>query len=158
MTDRVTFGLYNGTLSTASLAYDWQSEANKVYALGEGDLDEQLVGTAVDTARVNQSAIGLSEVAISGDTGLGSDELTAVAQDELSRRRPSAILTAKIANNPNPVRNKFSPQYGYHWNYGDRVRVRFRGRFFSVIVRAVNVKVDATGKETITARVEDVNV
>jgi hypothetical protein len=45
-------------------------------------------------------------------------------------------------------------RYGVDWYFGDKVTVTYRGYQFSAIIKAVEISVDANGKERVGASVE----
>jgi hypothetical protein len=156
---QVVFSVAQGNLQDVVLSYDYTSEINKVYAVGQGQEGEQLVSTAQNDGLTKFSAVSLSE-GMTNAYGLDVDELEAAAEDELSRWRPAAALSGTLLSTDNFVVPGTAfvtsgTAYGVQWGIGDRVTIEYEGFSFSVIIRSVNVSVNEDGKETIRARVED---
>jgi len=138
------FSLKNGNLQEPELEYDFSAMGTKIYAVGQ---DGTAVATAKSDDKIAYSPLGLREKTINS-RGATTAEVQASADDELARNRPQASLTARLLSTE-------SCEYGKHWNCGDKVTISYRDVTADVIIRSVNVKVDKTGKETISARVED---
>ena len=45
-------------------------------------------------------------------------------------------------------------RFGRDWDFGDKVRARYRGQEFDAIIRSVVLSMDDSGQETIRAKLE----
>lgn len=145
----VLLSLELGNLAEPTLDEDWSEEITYAYAGGAGEGEDRLIQTAEDTARSGRSLFGRCE----GWADAGSEEtdegVLAAAQRLLAEGKPRVTLAASIVDSA-------GTRYGLHWRWGDRVTMVYAGRTMDAIVRAVRVRVDGNGKETIEARLESV--
>ena len=147
-TNPLIFSLEWGNLVSPSLVDDYKDEANFIYAGGRGEKDARIVQTASDSTRMTTSVFNRCE-GFAYSNGETSASVLSSATNELERRRPSTRLSAELIDTP------LAPYGGlYGWNVGDRVTVNYAGRQFNVRIRAVHVKMDARGRETIRAKIE----
>lgn len=142
------FSLEWGNLSNPRLVDDYSSEVNYIYAGGQGEEENRIVQAASDTARINASVLNRRE-AFAHSAGKTTTAVSADARNDLERSRPTRRFFGTIADTP------LTPYGGIQgWQIGDKVTVSYAGAQFDVIIRAVHVKMDAQGDETITAKVE----
>ena len=72
---------------------------------------------------------------------------TAAGNDKLAKERPTIKFTGSLVDIP-------EARYGVHWFLGDKVTAAFRGAYYDVIIRAVQVSVNTSGKENIVTKLE----
>lgn len=149
LSNDIIFSLERGNLSNPKLSYDHTEEVTQVYAGGQGLDTDRVVQTANDSDRYNLSRLNYIEKFrhSQGDT---SAVVLSDARDELERHRPRFTFSADISDTPRI-------RYGRDWNIGDKVGVDYAGIQFSTIIRSVHVKVDPSGQETISSRVENIS-
>lgn len=144
----IVFNLENGNLASPKLSYDYRDEVTYIYAGGQGNESERQIATASDTSRLAESQLNRIEK-FAWSQGKLSGTVQADADNELARLRPRVLLSADLLN------TKLTPYGGINgWGLGDKVTVSYAGFQFDTIIRAVHVKVDGNGRETIKARVE----
>jgi hypothetical protein len=143
------FSLEKGNLVEPVLSYDYSNIASYVYVGGRGQGAARDLAEVEDTDRTGLSFWGRREVfrnatfVEQGDT----DALNDIGEDELAKRRPQIKLTCGLIDTP-------STRFGRDWDFGDKVTINYNGIQATTIVRAVNIKVESSGKETIKARAE----
>lgn len=138
-----------GNLSEPKLSFDYSNESNAIYAGGQGTESARIVEEVNDFDAQISGAVSRRERFYSVPMGSTVAEVQAAGQSALSKYRPQLSFSGTILSTPQ------TPYGGLlGWKLGDRVPVRHDGYSFEAIVRAVSVKVDNTGKETIKARVE----
>lgn len=150
-TNPIVFSLEWGNLASPSLVYDYSTDENYIYAGGQGEDDARNVQTAGDADRYDVSRLGRREAfANAGHIPFTDDDgVTGVAQDRLTKSRNRITFTGTIYDTP------LTPYGGIHgWNLGDKVTINYSDLQFDVIIRAVHVKVNERGHETVSARVE----
>ena len=146
----VVFSLERGNLLNPVLTYDYQDEANYIYAGGKGQQDQRNVQEVEDADSIGLSQFARKEKFVSAISGVldnSDDQVLARAKDGLAKHRARVNLTATIASTP-------SSEYGLDWFHGDKVTVDYAGFQFDTIIRAVSVSVNGNGKETVQGRVE----
>ena len=143
------FSLERGNLVEPVLSYDYSNIASYVYVGGRGQGAARDIVEVEDTARTGLSFWGRREIfrnatfVEQGDT----DALNDIGQDELTKRRPKGKLTCSLIDTS-------SVKYGRDWEFGDKVTISYQNIQATTIIRAVNIKVDDTNKETIQSRAE----
>lgn len=138
-----------GNLRKPSIRYDYTKSANYIYAGGRGEESNRVIGTASDGNRAGVSVFGRREAFARASRATSQTAAVDVAENELALSRPKLILSGELLDTP------LTPYGGSGWRVGDRVTVRYAGYEVNTIVRSVRVKVNADGRETITARIED---
>lgn len=147
-TNPIVFSLEWGNLANPRLVYDYSTEENYVYAGGKGEEVERIIQTASDTDRIDVSRLNRREGFAYSNGGTTATVLTD-ARDRLERKRPSTRLYGDLLD------TQLTPYGGIQgWQVGDKVTANYAGKQFDVTIRSVHVKVDATGKETIKAKIE----
>ncbi len=145
----VVFSLEYGNLTEPQLIYDYSDMKTYIYVGGKGRGASRDIEEVEDTTRSGLSFWGRREsfrnatFADIGDTSALND----VGQDELAKYRQKKSLVCGLIDTP-------STRYGREWNFGDKVTINYQGVQAETIIRAVNVKVDSSGRETIAARAE----
>lgn len=147
VTDRVVFAEDDRNLLNPFLEYDYSIEENYIYAGGQGEENERYIAQVYDANRYNVSQWGRCEGfadARDQDTDDGAREVGRLRLDE---GRP------RIRAGGIPV-DMEGTRFGLDWDFGDKVRMRFRRREFDCIVRSVILRMGAGGDETIETRLE----
>ena len=150
----IVFSLGWGNLTNPSLTHDYTEDENYIYAGGQGEDSGRNIQTASDATRYNISRFGRREAFANAGhvTFTDDDGVTSVARDRLTKNRNRTTFTGTI------YATKQTPYGGLHgWNLGDKVTVNYSGIQFDVLIRAVRVRVDEYGEETVMARVESDN-
>jgi hypothetical protein len=147
VSSQVIFDQERGNLAGPFLEYDYQSEINYVYGLGQGVEDVREQQTASDTARIDISQWGRMEGYAdarneSDPNGVRETARALLSQGEPGRRFGGVPLDTE------------GTRFGRDWNFGDKVRTRYRGQEFDAIVRAIQISLNDSGEETIKARLE----
>ena len=140
-----------GSLDDATVTYDHTQEENYVYAGGQGERSDRDVQEVSDTSLINASPWGRRE----GFKDARNEETSAAvldaANDRLIARRPFVTFTGRLLDIDNM-------RYGLDWFLGDKVTASVFGQQYDGVIRAVHVKVDRTGEERITAKIESTAV
>jgi hypothetical protein len=146
LTDRMVFDQERGNLKNPSLEFDWSEEENYIYGLGAGVDSTQAIEQACDASRYGLSIWNRCEGTADARDQEELNGVQAIAQAAVDRGRPLRHFTG----NPQDVRGT---RFGIDWNFGDKVKARYRGYDFDAIIRSVVVSVKA-GKETVSAKIE----
>lgn len=142
---RLSFGLARGNLRDPRLFRSVRDEINVAYGLGQGEGEARYIQDSDDDERTGLSLFAVREGVAQSNEGSQAAVLAA-ARALRAERKPLQVFTGQLLSTPGSV-------YGKDWNFGDKVKIDYRARQFSSIVRAVNIRV-AGGEETITAGVE----
>jgi Siphovirus ReqiPepy6 Gp37-like protein len=130
---QVTFRRNNLSIQQATLTRDWTNEANDVYCGGKGEDFMRIVQRAPDAARVQRSPFARREEFIDArNNGESNAAVLAEAQAMLRQSRPLNLLEVKLAQTPDL-------SFGYHYNYGDRVRAEFKNKVFDARIEQVRI-------------------
>ncbi len=143
------FSLERGNLVSPSLSYDYSKMKTYCYVGGKGEGASRNIEEVQDTTREGLSVWGRRETfrnATYVDID-DTDALNDIGQDELAKFRPKIKLTCTLID-------AAATRYGIDWNWGDKVAINYQGIQAETIIRAVHVKVDSSGKETIATRAE----
>lgn len=145
----VVFSVENGNLVDVRLSYDWSNAESYIYVGGKAEGASRNVEEVSDNNRINQSFWGRREK-FRNATFIDIDDTDAlndVGQAELVKFRPTTTLQGSMIDT-----NNF--RYGVDWNFGDRVTINHAGFQSDTVIRAIHVRVDSTGRETISSKVE----
>jgi len=145
----VVFSTENGNLVEVDLQYDWSDVASYIYVGGKGEGANRNIEEVEDTARSGQSYWGRREK-FRNATFIDIDDtesLNDVGQSELAKFRPQITLQGSMIDTP-------SFRYGVDWDFGDKVTISHAGFQANTVIRAVHIRVDGTGRETISSKVE----
>lgn len=150
--DQITFGVEYGNLDEPVYTESWSDEINYAVAGGQGENVNRALNSAEDTARSGVSIFGKTEgfvnaTNVNGTAAVVAAALLEQARSKVNAGRPKKTFSARIVNAPQSL-------YGVHWGFGDYVTATYDGLTFDAMIRAVTVKVDDNGLETITARIE----
>ena len=147
VSNRVVFDQARGNMRNPSLEYDYTSEVNYVYAGGQKQGAERNIQQVYDSDRYKQSKWGRIE-GFANATGQSTDNgVISAGQDALNNGRPKVRFTAI------PVDTE-GTRFGIDWDFGYRVKAKYRNREFSSIINAVALSVDNSGKDTPQARLD----
>ena len=147
VTSKAVFDEARGNLLTPSLEYDHSEEVNYVYAGGQGIEDEREIQQVYDADLYLASAWNRCEAfeyATNQSTANGVREAGRAA---LRKGRPVKRFSG------DPVDTE-ATRFGLHWDWGDKVRARYRNEEFDAIIKAVVLYGGSEGDERISARME----
>jgi len=142
----VVFDQARGNLADPFLKYDYSDAVNYVYALGQGQEDNRNVQQVYDADRygVSQWARCEGKVEVQSDTdNVIREGGRAALADGRPRRQFGGV----------PLDTR-GTRFGRDWDFGYKVRARYRGEEFDAIVRSVVLSVNGKGEETVQARLE----
>jgi hypothetical protein len=149
-TDPVLLGLEYGNLAEPKVEEDYTEEITYAYAGGQGEGTARVIETAEDAARSGRSLFGRCEGFADARNESATAGVTAAARRLLGAGEPRRRFAAKLVNSAGTL-------YGVHWRWGDRVTAAYAGETYTAIIRAVAVRLDENGLETIDARLEMVD-
>lgn len=147
VSDRVIFDQERGNLADPFLRYDYTDEINYVYAGGPGQGTERDIQQVYDADRYNISQWNRCEGFADARNQSTSDGIADAGRALLESGRPHIRFGGV------PIDTQ-GTRFGRDWDFGDKVRARYRGQEFDAIIRAVVLSVDRNGKEKINARLE----
>jgi hypothetical protein len=140
VTEQVTFDKNLGNLTNISLEYDYTDEINYVYAGGQEEGAARNVQQVYDTDRYNISQWNRCEGFADARNQTTDNGVIAAGNAELKEGEPKI----KYSATPKDTRGT---RFGRDWDFGYRVRSKYRNREFDTIVRAVTLSVDDKGED-----------
>jgi len=147
VTSFVLFDQARGNMREPSLEYDYSEEENYIYAAGQGEGAARNVQQGYDADRYNASIWNRCEGFADARNQTASNGVIAAGNSALEEGRPRIRFTAQ------PV-DTAGTRFGIDWNFGDKVRSRYKNVEFDTIIRAVTISLDSNRKETIQARLD----
>jgi len=147
VSNRVVFDQQRGNLQAPFLEYDFTRELNYVYGAGQGEGAARNVQQEYDAARYGSSQWARIEAVADARNQTSDNGVREAARALLEQGRPERRF------GDSPV-DTLGTRFGVDWNFGDRVRARYRGQEFDTIIRAVSIGLDDRGRETIGARLD----
>ena len=148
VSDRVVFDQERGSnLNDPYLEYDYTKEQNYIYSAGQGDMDERNVQQVYDASRYNASAWNRCEGFADARNQAEDNEVREAGRAKLAEGRP----VRRFGGVPMDTQGT---RFGRDWDFGDKVRARYRGQEFDAIIRSVVLSMDDSGQETIRAKLE----
>ena len=128
------------------LEYDHSQEENYIYAGGQGIEDEREIQQVYDADLYNVSAWNRCEAFEYATNQTTANGVREAGRARLREGRP----VKRFAGEPKDTE---ATRFGLHWNWGDKVRARYRNEEFDTIVKAVVLHM-SHGVESISARME----
>lgn len=147
VTDRVIFGIEFGNMENPKLEFDFSEEENYIYAAGKGETSRRKVVQVYDPSRYTASIWNRCEGASDGREESTTAALTEAGRSSLSDGKPKIRFTAE------PMDTE-GTRFGRDWDFGSKVRARYRSIEFDTIIRAVSITVNSSGEERIQARLD----
>ena len=136
-----------GTLDNVEVKYDYMRERNFVYAAGQGEGVQRITAVASNNNLINNSIFGRIEAFKDARNEETADSVQDAADSLLSASQPKIFFKGDL-------KDVGGFRYGLDWFLGDKVTASIFGRKFDGIIRAVSVKLDADGREIVTAKLE----
>ena len=147
VSDRVTFDQQRGNLKNPFLEYDYTEEINYVYAAGQGQGEARNIQQVYDSTRygVGQWARceGFADARHQTINAGVRESGRSLLEEGRPKRRFGGI----------PVDTE-GTRFGRDWDFGYKVRARYRGQEFDTIIRAVSISLNEEGVETVQTRLE----
>jgi len=147
LSDVLTFATEYGNMADPSYEEDWSNEVNYVYAAGQGVENLRYTQEVYDAARIGQSRWNRCEGFADARHSEALNQIREEGRQQLERGRPVRRFGARIVETE-------GTQYGRDWNWGDKVRARYRGMEFDCIIRTVRIWLEESGRETVDVRLE----
>ncbi len=146
VSDRVVFSQDRGNLQEPSLTYDYSEEENYIYAAGQGEETSRNVQQVYDTTRYGASIWNRCEGFADARNQNSDNGVREAGRSQLEEGRPKISFTANLIDTE-------GTRFGRDWDYGYKVKTKYKNIEFSSIIRAVTISVDSKG-EKISARAE----
>jgi len=146
VTDRVVFDQQRGNMRDPVLEYDYSEEENYIYGAGQGEGTARNIQQVYDTARYGASIWNRCEGFADARNQTSDDGVREAGRAGLEEGRPRIRFTAT------PV-DTAGTRFGIDWNFGDKVKSRYKNVEFDTIIRAVSISVE-NKRETIQARLD----
>jgi len=143
---RTPFSLVRGTLSSASVSQDWTTEANYIYAAGQGLEEAREVVEVSDAAAIAATPWARAEALADGRNYTTTASLTAYGRTALQERKAKRRFRATLADAP-------GSRFQLDWDFGDLVMAEYDDEQFACEVAAVHGVVTPAG-ELIEARLD----
>jgi len=146
VTSRVVFNQPQGNIRDPRLEYDYSEEENYIYAAGQGENADRNVKQIYDTDRYNASIWNRCEGFADARNQSADDGVREAGRVQLNEGKPRIRFTAT------PV-DTVGTRFGIDWDFGDKVRSRYKNVEFDTIIRAVTISVE-NKREAIQARLD----
>jgi hypothetical protein len=143
----VLFDQQRGNMRNPRLEYDYTEEENYIYAAGQGVTDTRNVQQVYDSARDLASQWNRCEGHADARNQTADNGVREAGRAALEDGRPRIRFQAE------PV-DTTGTRFGRDWDFGYKVRSRYRNVEFDTIIRAVTISVDGNGTEDVRARLE----
>jgi len=147
VTSFVVFDQARGNMREPSLEYDYSEEENYIYSAGQGEGSARNVQQVSDSDRYLLSIWNRCEGFADARNQTADNGVREAGRAALEEGRPRIRFTAQ------PV-DTAGTRFGIDWNFGDKVRSRYKNVEFDTIIRAVTISLDSNRKETIQARLD----
>lgn len=147
----LVFSAGSGNLTEDVFEESYEDEVNVAYAGGSGQEADRLVGAYKDAERELRSVWGRREEWVDARDSSDIDALTQEATAAVLEGRPRNTVTGTLLSTE-------GARYGVDWGFGDRVVAESFGQTAEVWVNALSVVIDQAGEESITSKVEGVDV
>ncbi len=144
-TSRVVFE-ERKNMKDPSLEYDYTEEENYIYAAGKGEEADREVVQVADSDRYSISQWGRIE-GVADSRNQSGDGVRESGRDKLNDGRPRIRFSAT------PL-DVSGTRFSRDWDFGDKVKAKFRNIEFDTIIRAVTISVNENGEESIGARLD----
>lgn len=146
VTGRVVFDQARGNMRDPVLEYDYSEEENYIYAAGQGEGAARNIQQVYDTSRYNTSIWNRCEGFADARNQTADNGVREAGRAQLEEGRP------RIRASATPV-DTAGTRFGIDWNFGDKVRWRYKNVEFDTIIRAVTLSV-ANKREVVQARLD----
>ena len=146
VTNRVIFDQARGNMREPMLEYDYSEEENYIYAAGQGEGAARNIQQVYDADRYTTSTWNRCEGFADSRNQESDDGVREAGRMQLSEGRPRIRFTAQ------PV-DTVGTNFGLDWDFGDKVRSRYKNVEFDTIIRAVTLSVE-NKRETIQVRLD----
>jgi hypothetical protein len=146
VSDRVVFDILQGNLKNPQLVYDYSEEQNYIYAAGQGEGASRNIQQVYDSARYDQSIWGRIEGFADARNQTSNNGIREAGRAALEEGRPKINFTCELIDTE-------GTRFGRDWDYGYKVKTKYKNVEFSSIARAVTISIDAKG-ERISAKAE----
>jgi hypothetical protein len=143
----VLFDQQRGNMVNPRLEYDYSQEENYIYAAGQGVADAREVQQVSDSARYLASQWNRCEAHADARNQTAANGVREAGRADLEDGQPRIRFRAE------PV-DTTGTRFGRDWDFGYKVRSRYRNVEFDTIIRAVTISVDSNGNEDVRARQE----
>lgn len=138
ITDQLLLSAEAGNIANPTIDFDWTNEATVAYVAGKGTEDARVVGSASNTARLNESVWSRREFITENFQLDVLASLNAEAKGYLDKYSPKIIFSGEIVETE-------GTQYGIDWNYGDKVRAEYLGYEFDCRVLGYLIEYKSSG-------------
>jgi len=143
----VLFSLEKGNLSEPFYDFDATDEENYIFGGGQGAGADRETQEAYDAIRYNASQWNRCEGFADARNQSTANGVRESARTVLEVGRPRERFGSHLLDVE-------GMRFGLDWNWGDKVRVRYRDKEFDAIIRTVQLSLNQSGYETITARLD----
>ncbi len=143
----VAFSKEFGNLAMVHYEEDYVTEANYIYAGGQGTGAQREVVEVSDSDRINASIFNRRELFANASGASTTAGITGIANERLNDKRPRKIAHAELLDTDDTTFVK-------DWDVGSLVTVRAFGQSFDELIKAVSVQLGRNGAEQINARFE----
>lgn len=145
MTDITRFDSAFGTLKDPYLEYNYENEANYIYAGGQGQENGREIQQVSDATRYSASAWNRSEAFKDARDQTAANGVREEARELLEDSRPKVVVGGIPVDTP-------STKYGVDWKFGDKVTAVHRGVEVEALIKSLVLTDDPIKGETIKAK------
>ena len=136
-----------GNLKNPTIKHKHSRERNYAYVGGPGQAAERQVTETDDAVRIASSQWNRREMFVNATQSKTAAARTGAGNNRLAKERPTITFTGSLVDIP-------EARSGVDWFLGDKATAGFRGEYLDVIIRAVQVSVNTSGKESIVTKLE----
>lgn len=147
----IVFSAAAGNLAEDAYDEDYEDEINVGYAGGSGEEADRLERAYKDATRELRSVWGRREAWVDARDSSDADALLQDATNVVLEGRPRNTISGTLISTE-------GTRYGIDWGFGDRVVAESFGVTTEAWANAIAVTIDERGEETITSKVEGVEV
>lgn len=140
VSSRVVFDQERGNLENPSLDFDYTQEENYIYAGGRGQGQARNIQQVADSTRYDASQWNRCEAFADARNQSPDNAIRESGRAVLEEGRPVRIFKGRPLDTA-------GTRFGLDWNFGDKVRTRYRGFEFDSIIRTINISVHGRGEE-----------
>jgi len=145
----VLFDESQGNMGNAYYEYDASDEVNYVYGAGQEQGAARNVQQVYDSDRYGVSVWNRCEAVADARNAKSNNAVREAARADLREGEPVQRFGATL-------KDTAETKYGIHWNWGDKVKARYKSMEFIDIVNSVVLSVNRAG-EQVAARMDYVS-
>jgi hypothetical protein len=142
LSDRVVFDEARGNMGNAYYEYDASEEITYAYGAGQGEGEARNVQQVYDNDRYGASAWNRCE-AVADARNCSTDNCVREKARDLLRDGEPVERAGGV------LKDTRETKYGRDWDFGDKIKARYKGREFISVVNSVVLSVNKAGEQVV---------